>query len=72
MAGPLLNTVHANSAYSNTLLHSLDIRYAGEVAEGELFSTRFQLREESGKSSNAKLLPAKGGCSRIEVLTGFD
>ncbi|PBC32997.1 hypothetical protein APICC_04957 [Apis cerana cerana] len=24
MAGPLLNTVHANSAYSNTLLHSLD------------------------------------------------
>lgn len=37
------------------------------MAEGEVFSTRFQVREESGKSSNAKLLPAKGGCSRIEA-----
>lgn len=35
----------------------------------ENFSARdFKLREESGKSSNAKLLPAKGGCSEDRSL----
>lgn len=68
MAGPLLNAVHANSAYSNTLLHSLDSeRFAVRGRSGWRRSFQHAISGSRREWKVEQRETAKGGCSRIEA-----